>query len=111
LGPEQYLEPGGTTLYMSRYIPSKSNGYQGQNYSGFRNAEADALMNKWTSFDMTERTKAYKDFGKLYFGVYMPEMPIVWHDQHDAVKLNIEGYDLGLDVAAHTWNIAWWYRE
>jgi len=32
-------------------------------------------MNKWTSFDMTERTKAYKDFGRLYFGVYMPEMP------------------------------------
>jgi len=110
-GQSSILEPGGTTLYMSRYIPSKSNGYQGQNYSGFRNAEADALMNKWTSFDMTERTKAYKDFGRLYFGVYMPEMPIVWHDQHDAVKLNIEGYDLGLDVAAHTWNIAWWYRE
>jgi len=69
------------------------------------------LIAKWNSFNTSERTKAYKDFTKNYWSVYMPEIPLLWTDQHDAVKLNIEGYDMGLDVAAHTWNIAWWYRE
>jgi len=110
-GQSSILEPGGNTLYQSSYIPSEANGYQGQNYSGFRNAQADALIAKWNSFNTSERTKAYKDFTKNYWSVYMPEIPILWTDQHDAVKQNIEGYDLGLDVAAHTWNIAWWYRE
>ncbi|NPV88135.1 ABC transporter substrate-binding protein [Coprothermobacteraceae bacterium] len=110
-GQNSILEPGGSTLYASWYIPSQANGYSGQNYSGFRNADADALIKKWDSFNMTERSNAYKTFAKNYFAKYMPEIPMLWYDQHDAVKLNIEGYDCGLDVGAHTWNIAWWYRE
>jgi peptide/nickel transport system substrate-binding protein len=105
------LEPGGNTLYQSNYVPSAANGYQGQNYSGFRNAQADALIAKWNSFNTSERAQAYKNFAKNYWSVYMPEIPLLWTDQHDAVKLNIEGYDVGLDVGPHTWNSAYWYRE
>jgi peptide/nickel transport system substrate-binding protein len=61
-GQSSILEPGGNTLYQSRYIPSATNGYVGQNYSGFRNAEADALITKCNSFNSSERTKAYRDF-------------------------------------------------
>ncbi len=110
-GQDTILEPGNNTLYQSRFIPSSANGYQGQNYGGFRNADADALISKWNSFNTTERVQAYKDFSKNFYGVYIPEIPLYWQDQHDAVKLNIEGYDMGLDVSAHTWNSAWWYRE
>jgi peptide/nickel transport system substrate-binding protein len=110
-GQSSILEPGGDTLYKSNYIPSAANGYAGQNYSGFRNAQADDLIAKWMSFNMSERTQAYKDFEKNYFAVYMPEIPLYWQDQHDAIKQNIEGYDVGLDVASHLWNSAFWYRE
>jgi len=110
-GQDSILEPGNNSLYQSRFIPSETNGYQGQNYGGFRNAEADALISKWNSFNTPERIQAYKDFCKNFYAVYMPEIPLYWQDQHDAVKLNIEGYDMGIDVSAHTWNSAWWYRE
>jgi len=63
-GQDSILEPGNNSLYQSRFIPSETNGYQGQNYGGFRNAEADALISKWNSFNTPERIQAYKDFCK-----------------------------------------------
>lgn len=110
-GQNTIVEPGGYTLYHSSQIPSKANGWQGQNYSGWRNTEADKYADIYnTNLDRAKRDEAYYKHQEIW-NKDVPELPLLWWSAHTALRDNIKGYDVGIDVGTHTWNIMYWYRE
>ncbi len=110
-GSGSALEQGGRSLYHSSQIPSKSNDYNGQNLSGFRNKDMDAAINiAFNNIDRATRQKGYIEMQKVW-AEWLPEIPLSWYDTHDAVIKTLEGFDMKFDVGAHTWNIEYWYKE
>lgn len=110
-GQNTIVEPGGYTLYHSSQIPSKANGWQGQNYTGWRNVEADKLAKVFNEdLNRPKRDEAYFKHQVLW-NTDVPELPLLWWSAHTAIREAIKGYDMGIDVGTHTWNIMYWYRE
>lgn len=110
-GQNTIVEPGGYTLYHSSAIPSKANGWQGQNYSGWRNTEADKLAEIFNEdLNAKNRNDAYFKH-QVFWNRDVPELPLLWWSAHTALQENLKGYDVGIDVGTHTWNIMYWYRE
>jgi len=100
------LEPGGRFLYHSSMIAPN-----GGNLSGFRNKDMDKAINDaYQNLDRKTRKEAYIRMQKIWAD-WLPEIPLSWYDTHDAVIKNLEGFDMGFDVGAHTWNMEYWYKE
>ncbi len=110
-GSGSALEQGGRSLYYSSQIPSKSNDYNGQNLSGFRNKDMDAAIDMaFKNVDRKARREGYIKMQQVW-AEWLPEIPLSWYDTHDAVIKTLEGFDMKFDVGAHTWNIEYWYKE
>ncbi|MEE8444636.1 MAG: peptide ABC transporter substrate-binding protein [Alphaproteobacteria bacterium] len=62
-----------TTLHSS-HIPTKANNYSGQNYTGFRNAEMDGLIDRIeVELDRTKRRALWRRLQKIY----ATELPVI----------------------------------
>jgi len=69
-----------TTLHSSM-IPSADNAWDGQNYTGFRNAEMDALIDRLeTELDPAERTKLWRRLQEID-AEELPALPLYFRAQ------------------------------
>jgi peptide/nickel transport system substrate-binding protein len=62
-----------TTLH-SEHIPTKDNNFAGQNYTGFKNAEMDGLLERIeVELDKTKRAKLWRRLQEIY----VTELPVI----------------------------------
>ncbi|CUH95569.1 putative secreted protein [Propionispora sp. 2/2-37] len=99
-------DPDNISLWNSKYIPSRNNGYTGQNYPGWRNAEVDALTGQALhTLDIETRKQAYFRIQDILSQEY-PVVPLYYHTNIDVIRNNLENYKANPTLAGSLWN-AW----
>jgi peptide/nickel transport system substrate-binding protein len=102
------VEPDDYSLWNSKRIPSAANGYTGQNYPGWRNAEIDALTAKGaSSLDIETRKQAYFRIQEL-IRQDCPVIPLYFRSNISAVKVNVANYLPNPTPAGNLWNAWQW---
>jgi ABC-type transport system substrate-binding protein len=84
-------DPGGQTLYASDQIPTPANNWQGQNYMGWVNKEADAAIKLANNtLNVEERKKAYATHQDL-FVKDMVSLPLFQRAEAGAFSNKVKG--------------------
>jgi peptide/nickel transport system substrate-binding protein len=102
----------GYTLYHSTQIPTKGNGYAGENFTRIKNAELD----KWetvcnNSIDPKTRLDAAKHIQAVVYD-QLPELYLNFQMAVAVIRKGLIGYDLPISaVTPSTWNTQYWYWE
>jgi peptide/nickel transport system substrate-binding protein len=102
------VDPDNFNLWNSRKIPSPGNGYDGQNYPGWRNPEVDKLT------DLGLRTVDIAARKEIYFRIQdfiredCPVVPLYFRGNIDAVKTSIANYRPNSVPAGNLWNVWQW---
>lgn len=100
------IDPDNSSLWHSRNIPGGSNGYQGQNYPGWRNPEIDALTDRGgRTVDVEARRQIYFRIQEL-IGQEAPVIPLYFRSNIDAVKDTVVNYKPNPTLSGNLWN-AW----
>jgi peptide/nickel transport system substrate-binding protein len=100
------LDPDNSSLWNSKNIPGPNNGYQGQNYPGWRNPEVDALTQKaGQAIDLETRRQAYFRIQELITQEY-PIIPLYFRSNIDAVRDTVVNYKPNPTPSGNMWN-AW----
>lgn len=100
------VDPNNINLWHSKKIPSSLNGYDGQNYPGWRNPEIDSLTEKGiSSVDTEVRKQIYYRIQELIVQD-CPVIPLYFRTNIDAVKKNVVNYRPNPTPAGNLWN-AW----
>lgn len=100
------LDPHNENLWHSKNIPGPGNGYTGQNYCGWRNAEVDALVER------AARTVDVETRKQLYFRLQdlviqeTPVVPLYFRASVDAVRNTVVNYKPNSVQGGTMWN-AW----
>ena len=99
-------DPDNINLWHSKNIPGAGNGYQGQNYPGWRNTTVDKLVEQGIrSFNIEERKQ-------IYFSVQqqiiddVPVIPLYFRANIDVVRDGVVNYKPNPSISSNTWN-AW----
>ncbi|SDF48356.1 peptide ABC transporter substrate-binding protein [Sporolituus thermophilus] len=100
------LDPDNQSLWHSKKIPSRANGYEGQNYPGWRNPEVDVLTEQGAStLDLGSRRQIYFRLQELIVQE-VPVVPLYFRANIDAVKSRVVNYRPNPTPAGNLWN-AW----
>jgi len=100
------VDPNNRNLWHSKKVPSSLNGYDGQNYTGWRNPEVDSLTeNGVRSVDIEARKQIYYRVQELIIQE-CPVIPLYFRTNIDAVKKNVVNYRPNPTPAGNLWN-AW----
>jgi peptide/nickel transport system substrate-binding protein len=103
-------DPGGAALWSCRAVPTETNNWTGNNFSGWCFRDADrAIRVAATSWNREERLQAYLQQQQLF----TQELPVLPLFQRLVVTLMSPGLR-GVrpdPTAPITWNIATWSRE
>jgi peptide/nickel transport system substrate-binding protein len=100
------VEPDIYSLWHSKRIPTSSNGYTGQNYPGWRNAEVDGLVEASTrTIDVEKRRQIYYRVQEI-MERECPVVPLYYRANIDAVKKNVVNYKSNPSCSGNLWN-AW----
>jgi len=102
-------DPSGRTIYACDQIPTPANGWQGQNYVGWCNAEASAAIvtASDTTLSQTERKAAYATVINAA-AADLPQLPLFWRNDPDTgqpsetwehIDFNLETYAQDADLA------------
>lgn len=84
-------EPAGRTLYACDQIPTPANNWEGQNYMGWCNPEANnAIVLATNTLAREDRKVAYDKFSEI-FGTDMVSLPLFQRAEAEAWSLNLEG--------------------
>lgn len=105
-------DPDNTALWHSRNIPSPANSYEGQNYSGWRNAEVDSLTVAGArTYDMEERKRIYFRIQEL-IAHELPCIPLYFRANIDMVNSRVVNFQPSPTPAGNLWNAwAWGLRD
>ncbi len=102
------LDPDDIGLWHSRNIPAAGNGYQGQNYAGWRNPEADGLTELGARLvDVEARKQAYFRIQELIVQE-APVIPLYFRSNIDAVSETVVNYKPNPTQAGNLWNAREW---
>jgi len=102
------IDPENSRLWHSRYIPSRANGYDGQNYSGWRNPEIDKLAEQGKqTVDVEQRKQIYYRMQEIMVQE-VPVIPLYYRATIDVVKNNIANYRPNPTFAGNFWNAWQW---
>ena len=102
------IDPDNLSLWHSKRIPGPNNGYEGQNYPGWRNPEVDALTEQGARMTDIEGRK------QIYFRIQdiiqqdCPVVPLYFRSNIDAVKKTIVNYHANATPAGNLWNAWQW---
>lgn len=100
------IDPNNSNLWYSKMIPSSKNGYEGQNYPGWRNAEVDTLTEQGgRTIDIEARKPIYFRIQDIIVQEY-PIVPLYFRSNIDAVKSTVVNYRANPTPAGNLWN-AW----
>ena len=96
-------------LYTSDGIPAKSNGWNGQNYPGYRNAEMDRLCKAASrELDESARNRLLRQTAQI-LARDLPVLPLYFRVRVGAAKVGLQKFTLrGLN---EMWNVHQWYWE
>jgi ABC-type transport system substrate-binding protein len=95
------------SAYSCGQIPSPANNWQGQNYSGWCNATADAaIVTAITSLDRGEQLNAYRILQRE-FTRDVPSLPLFYRVDVFAINPQLENF-LPPEDGIHTWNAEQW---
>jgi peptide/nickel transport system substrate-binding protein len=103
-------------LYTSDGIPSEANGWVGQNYPGYRNAEMDkACTGARREVDEVRRNKLLNESAVL-FSRDLPALPLFNRVDPVAVKTGLVNFSFGFPCALDctlsvTWNVHTWFWQ
>ncbi|KYZ77624.1 ABC transporter substrate-binding protein [Anaerosporomusa subterranea] len=104
LGPD----PDNSSLWHSRNIPGPSNAYKGKNYSGWRNAEVDRLLDQAArTVEADSRKQIYYRIQELY-AQEVPAIPLYFHSNIGIVKKTVLNYRPNASPAGNLWNAWQW---
>ncbi len=102
------LDPDNASLWHSRNIPGAGNGYQGQNYAGWRNQEVDGLTELGArTVDVEARKQAYFRVQELIVQE-APVIPLYFRSNIDAVRDVVVNYKPNPTQAGNLWNAREW---
>lgn len=102
------IDPDNLNLWHSKKIPSRTNGYDGKNYSGWRNTEIDALTEQGARMvDMEGRKQIYFRIQDLVMQEH-PVIPLYFRSNIDAVKKNVANYHANPTPAGNLWDAWQW---
>ena len=100
-------EPGGREIWSSAQVPTTTNGWQGNNYAGWRNEQNDKI---WLALADTltapERKNLYADQQAL-FAQDLPVLPLFQHIVIYAANPEMKGLAPN-PTDTLTWNVAEW---
>lgn len=100
------IDPDNKALWNSQKIPSRSNGYEGQNYPGWRNEEIDRLTEQGLrTVDLEARKVTYFRIQEILLQE-SPVVPLYFRSNIDAVKNKVVNYKPNPTPAGNLWN-AW----
>ena len=102
------IDPENSRLWHSKYIPGRANGFDGQNYSGWRNPEIDKLTEQGKmTVDMEQRKQIYYRMQEVLVQE-VPVIPLYYRATIDVVKNNIANYRPNPTPAGNFWNAWQW---
>ena len=91
----------------SEQIPSEKNAWGGQNYTGFANAEMDALLDAIeVELDRVKRKKLWSRLQRLY-AEELPVIPLYWR----AEAYILPKWLIGLRPTGHQLTTTLWVEE
>ncbi|WP_425057677.1 Oligopeptide-binding protein AppA [Sporomusa carbonis] len=102
------IDPDNLNLWHSRKIPNRNNGYEGQNYPGWRNPEIDHLT------ELGARTLDIGARKDIYFRIQdliredCPVVPLYFRGSIDAVKTSVVNYQPNPTPSGNLWNAWQW---
>jgi peptide/nickel transport system substrate-binding protein len=99
-------------LFTSDGIPNESNGWAGQNYPGYKNADMDRLCKAASKeIDEAKRNQLLNQTVQL-FSRDIPAMPLYVRASVAAVKPGLQGFTaIQLSGTYETWNVHRWFWQ
>lgn len=99
-------------LYTADGIPNETNGWAGQNYPGYKNADMDKACKAAShEVDEAKRNKLLND-STVIFSRDLPALPLYVRASVAAVKSGLQNYTaLQLSQAYETWNASKWFWQ
>ena len=99
-------------LYTTDSIPNEKNGWSGQNYPGYKNADMDKICKAARSeVDEAKRNKLLNDSAAI-FARDLPAIPLYIRVSVSAAKTGLQGYSaLSLSGTYETWNASRWFWQ
>lgn len=102
------IDPDNLNLWSSKKIPSSQNGYEGQNYPGWRNAEIDALTEQGVrTIDIEGRKQIYWRIQDIIVQEH-PVVPLYFRSNIEAVKKTVVNFHGNPTPAGNPWNAWQW---
>ncbi len=103
-------DPGnwGLTLWHKDYIPSKKNNWLGQNYPGWKNDEASALLEKIPSELTFAKRKAMVDRVQELWFEALPTIPMYFRPEVSVTKKSFKNFRPTGTQTPISWNSAEW---
>ncbi len=99
-----------STMHSSQ-IPSKENGYGGQNYGGWRNKRNDEILDTvFTEFDLEKRKVLMAEQQRIYSDD-VPHFPLYMRADVSVVPTNLKGYRMTGHLTQSTHWIQDWKLE
>ncbi len=100
------VDPDNISLWNSKNIPAAGNGYQGQNYPGWRNPEIDSLtVQGGRLVDLEARRQVYLRIQEL-ITTEVPVIPLYFRSNLDAIRDTVVNYKPNPTPSGNLWN-AW----
>lgn len=101
-------DPDNTSLWHSKKIPGRGNGYEGQNYAGWQNPQIDLLTEEAVhTVDIEARKQAYFRIEEI-LKEECPVIPLYFYANIDAVKKTVVNYTPNPTPAGSLWNAWQW---
>jgi peptide/nickel transport system substrate-binding protein len=98
----------GNTLWASKFIPSPTNNFQGQNAAGWRNAEVDLLIEKLQKTIPTEGRRQMLHRLQECFAADLPSIPLFFRTDVSVVPGTMKGWRPTGNLVPETWNAHAW---
>jgi peptide/nickel transport system substrate-binding protein len=96
------------TMYSTKFIPSSSNNYAGQNFPGWSNPSADQLIGQEINSLVPNTRSASMNALQLLMADELPTMPLYFRPNVTAASNRLINYKPEYAANGSTWNIWEW---
>jgi peptide/nickel transport system substrate-binding protein len=96
------------TEYGSKFIPSASNNFGGQNYPGWSNSSADQLINQEANTLVPGTRQSAMNALQLLMADELPTIPLFFRPNVTAASNRLINYKPEYASNGYTWNVWEW---
>lgn len=95
-------------FFHSRFIPSKKNGFSGNNWNGWKNKRVDQIVTDWeVEFDKKKRNALTREL-ITYYTDEVPVIPLYYRSDVSVTPKGFKGYKLSSNLFQATNHIEDW---